>query len=64
MIEAVQDVNLEKGMKQPLLITSEEIEEQDEDECDGSEEASEDSHTPANSIVAAYRLLTPSVKVK
>lgn len=50
-------------MKQPLLLTSEEIEEQGEDECDGSEEASEDSRTPANSILAAYRLLTPSVKV-
>ncbi|AEE84690.1 SPX domain [Arabidopsis thaliana x Arabidopsis arenosa] len=62
--EAVQDVNLEKGMKQPLLLTSEEIEEQGEDECDGSEEASEDSRTPANSILAAYRLLTPSVKVQ
>ncbi|XP_023635228.1 SPX domain-containing membrane protein At4g22990 isoform X1 [Capsella rubella] len=62
--EAVQDVNLEKGMKQPLLITAEEIEEQAEDECDGSEEAAEDSRTPANSIVAAYRLLTPSVKVQ
>ncbi|CAH2078206.1 unnamed protein product, partial [Thlaspi arvense] len=61
--EAVQDVNLEKGMKQPLLIASEEIEEQVEDE-DDSEEAAEDSRTPANSIVAAYKLLTPSVKVQ
>ncbi|XP_024005587.1 SPX domain-containing membrane protein At4g22990 isoform X2 [Eutrema salsugineum] len=60
---AGQDVNLEKGIKEPLLIASEEIEEQVED-AEGSEDASEDSRTPANSIVAAYRLLTPSVKVQ
>ena len=63
MIEAVQDGNLESDIKQPLLITSEEIEEQVEDE-DDSEEASEESRAPVNSIGAAYRLLTPSVKVK
>lgn len=57
-------MNLEKGLKQRLLITSKEIEEQVEDDCDGSEVSSQDSRTPANSIVAAYRLLTPSVKVK
>ncbi|KAL0727233.1 hypothetical protein Bca4012_023326 [Brassica carinata] len=63
VIEAVQDGNLESGIKQPLLITSEEIEEQVEDE-DDSEEASEESRAPVNSIGAAYRLLTPSVKVQ
>ncbi|VVB12003.1 unnamed protein product [Arabis nemorensis] len=62
--EAVEDGNLEKGLQQRLLLTSEEIEEQVEDDCDGSEKASQDSRTPANSIVAAYRLLTPSVKVQ
>ncbi|KAL0688111.1 hypothetical protein Bca4012_087788 [Brassica carinata] len=61
--EAVQDGNLESGIKQPLLITSEEIEEEVEDE-DDSEEASEESRAPVNSIGAAYRLLTPSVKVQ
>ncbi|XP_010529528.1 PREDICTED: SPX domain-containing membrane protein At4g22990 isoform X1 [Tarenaya hassleriana] len=62
--EAVQNGNLEKGLKQPLLITSEETEQEEEDECDESEESLEDSRKPANSIVAAYRLLTPSVKVQ
>ncbi|CAH9144380.1 unnamed protein product [Cuscuta epithymum] len=57
---------LEKGLAQPLLIKSEE---QDEDgdgeqECDESEEAPEKSRLPANSIGSAYRLLTPSVKVQ
>ncbi|CAN8325644.1 unnamed protein product [Cochlearia groenlandica] len=61
--EAAQDVNLENGVKEPLLNKSEEIEEQVEDE-DDSEEAFEDARTPANSIVDAYRLLTPSVKVQ
>lgn len=55
---------LEKGLQQPLLITSEEKQEDDEDpEGDGSEEASEESRQPATSIASAYRLLTPSVKV-
>ncbi|XVF51566.1 hypothetical protein PTKIN_Ptkin04bG0194900 [Pterospermum kingtungense] len=54
---------LEKGLKQPLLITSEEKQEHDDDpEGDGSEEAPEESRQPATSIVSAYRLLTPSVK--
>lgn len=55
---------LEKGMAQPLLLTSEANQQQDDDqECDGSEEASEESRRPANSLGSAYRLLTPSVKV-
>ncbi|KAL5748646.1 hypothetical protein ACOSP7_025696 [Xanthoceras sorbifolium] len=64
--ETVENDSLEKGLKQPLLITSED-KQQDEDgdqECDGSEEAPEESHRPANSIRSAYRLLTPSVKVQ
>lgn len=61
--EAVENDALEEG-KQPLLITSEEKQEDDEDpEGDGSEEAPEESRQPATSIVSAYRLLTPSVKV-
>ncbi|XP_073298795.1 SPX domain-containing membrane protein At4g22990-like isoform X2 [Primulina huaijiensis] len=56
---------VEKGLVQPLLLTSVENEDGDGDEeCDKSEESSEDSHRPANSLVAAYRLLTPSVKVQ
>ncbi|XP_062146090.1 SPX domain-containing membrane protein At4g22990-like [Alnus glutinosa] len=64
--EAVENDALEKGLEQPLLISSED-KQQDEDgeqECDESEEASEDSHQAATSIRAAYRLLTPSVKVQ
>ncbi|KAG8496015.1 hypothetical protein CXB51_009108 [Gossypium anomalum] len=61
---SVENGALEEG-KQPLLITSEEKQEDDEDpEGDGSEEAPEESRQPATSIVSAYRLLTPSVKVQ
>lgn len=60
-----QNDTLEKGLAQPLLLTSEENQqnEEDEQEYDGSEEAPEESRRPANSIGSAYRLLTPSVKV-
>ncbi|KAI9174786.1 hypothetical protein LWI28_022666 [Acer negundo] len=64
--ETVENDSLENGLKQPLLITSEDKKE-DEDgdqEYDGSEEASEESHQPATSVKSAYRLLTPSVKVQ
>ncbi|KAA8521968.1 hypothetical protein F0562_012718 [Nyssa sinensis] len=57
---------LEKGLAQPLLLSSEDNE-QDEDgdqELDGSEEAPEESRQPTASIGSAYRLLTPSVKVQ
>ncbi|KAF8379399.1 hypothetical protein HHK36_028834 [Tetracentron sinense] len=66
MTEPVENDALEKGLTQPLLLSSEENN-QDEDvdqECDGSEEASEDSHKAATSIGSAYRLLTPSIKVQ
>ena len=60
----VESENLEKGLAQPLLLTSEENQQQDDDQdYDGSEEASEESRGPATSIGSAYRLLTPSVKV-
>ncbi|CAL0328592.1 unnamed protein product [Lupinus luteus] len=56
---------LEKGLNQPLLITSEDKVDEDADQdCDESEEAPEESRKPANSFRAAYRLLTPSVKVQ
>ncbi|XP_052211372.1 SPX domain-containing membrane protein At4g22990-like [Diospyros lotus] len=57
---------IENGLGQPLLLGSEDSK-QDEDgdqECDGSEEAAEESRLPATSIASAYRLLTPSVKVQ
>ncbi|XP_039022731.1 SPX domain-containing membrane protein At4g22990-like [Hibiscus syriacus] len=63
--EKAEKSKLEKGLKQPLLITSEEKKEDDEDpEADGSEEDPEESRRPATSMVSAYRLLTPSVKVQ
>ncbi|CAI8593705.1 unnamed protein product [Vicia faba] len=56
---------LEKGLKQPLLITSDDkVEEDIDQDYDDSEEAPEESRLPANSIGSAYRLLTPSVKVQ
>ncbi|OIV98889.1 hypothetical protein TanjilG_06380 [Lupinus angustifolius] len=56
---------LEKGLNQPLLITSEDKVDEDADQdCDESEEAPEESRKPANSFRSAYRLLTPSVKVQ
>lgn len=59
----VENDALEKGVVQPLLLKSADDEQENEGECDGSEEAPEESRRPANSIVEAYRLLTPSVKV-
>ncbi|OIT39208.1 PREDICTED: SPX domain-containing membrane protein At4g22990-like isoform X1 [Nicotiana attenuata] len=61
---AVENDDLEKGVVQPLLLKSADDEQENEGECDGSEEAPEESRRPANSIVEAYRLLTPSVKVQ
>ncbi|XP_073131453.1 SPX domain-containing membrane protein At4g22990-like isoform X1 [Henckelia pumila] len=56
---------VEKGLAQPLLSTAVENEDDDGDEeCDMSEKSSEESRQPANSLAAAYRLLTPSVKVQ
>ncbi|KAM5572628.1 SPX domain-containing membrane protein [Rosa sericea] len=57
---------LEKGLKKPLLITSENNKEDEDDDpdIDESEEAVEESRRPATSIGSAYRLLTPSVKVQ
>ncbi|CAL5205289.1 unnamed protein product [Lathyrus oleraceus] len=63
---AVEDSDaLEKGLQQPLLITSEDKVDEDADQDnDDSEEAPEESRQPATSIGSAYRLLTPSVKVQ
>jgi len=60
----IENSTLEKGLRQPLLISSEDKVGEDADQDnDDSEEAPEESRRPANSIGAAYRLLTPSVKV-
>ncbi|KAG6416306.1 hypothetical protein SASPL_123733 [Salvia splendens] len=62
---AAQNDKLEKGLAQPLLMSTENEQDDDGDqECDASEEAPEESRQPANSLGAAYRLLTPSVKVQ
>lgn len=55
---------LENGLAQPLLLSSENKQNEDDDhDIDESEEASEDSRKSATSLRSAYRLLTPSVKV-
>jgi hypothetical protein len=65
MTEPVENDVLEKGLKQPLLLSSEErrVTEDGDGEFDGSDEAPEEARGPATSIGSAYRLLTPSVKV-
>ena len=56
--------SLEKGVTEPLLISSQPHQDQEDDDVeDASEETSEDTRAPVNSLGAAYRLLTPSVKV-
>ncbi|KAJ8748923.1 hypothetical protein K2173_013359 [Erythroxylum novogranatense] len=60
------NVSLEHRFVQPLLLKSE-AENNDEDadqELDDCDHDSEESHKPVTSIVSAYRLLTPSVKVQ
>ena len=61
MTEPEENDAIEKGLAQPLLLSSED--KQEEEDNDASEEAPEDSRGPATSIRSAYRLLTPSVKV-
>ncbi|KAI0489031.1 hypothetical protein KFK09_028872 [Dendrobium nobile] len=57
-----ESAELESGLRQSLLSSSKENQDEDEEkECDDSEEALK---VPANSIGSAYRLLTPSVKVQ
>ncbi|WOL17405.1 hypothetical protein Cni_G26197 [Canna indica] len=55
---------LEGGLVQPLLISSEQIQKKiGDEECNDSDEASEDACKPATSVPSAYRLLTPSIKL-
>ncbi|MCD7457669.1 hypothetical protein HAX54_035742 [Datura stramonium] len=63
-LQIAENDALERGVVQQLLLKSvgDEQDKEDDQECDGSEEAPEESGRPANSIVEAYRLLTPSVK--
>ena len=55
--------NLEDGLGQPLLLDANERQDEDVEDNDDNEEDPEESHKPATSLAAAYRLLTPSVKV-
>ncbi|KAI8545226.1 hypothetical protein RHMOL_Rhmol07G0024500 [Rhododendron molle] len=59
---------VEDGASQPLLVSLGEKQcgedREEEEDCDVSEEAPEETHKPVTSIVSAYRLLTPSVKVQ
>nr|CAN82243.1 hypothetical protein VITISV_018247 [Vitis vinifera] len=55
---------VESGSTQPLLLNSKAKEEDEDQECDGAEEDSNDIQKPVTSLVLAYRLLTPSVKVQ
>uniref|UniRef100_A0A0E0NJ74 SPX domain-containing protein n=1 Tax=Oryza rufipogon TaxID=4529 RepID=A0A0E0NJ74_ORYRU len=56
--------NLEDGLAQPFLIDAKESLDENGEDNDENEEDPEDSHKPATSLTAAYRLLTPSVKVQ
>ncbi|KAM3322864.1 SPX domain-containing membrane protein isoform X1 [Capsicum chacoense] len=62
----IENGSVQKGITQPLLVSEEEMkQDEDEDEdCDNSEESSEEIQKPVTSIVSAYKLLTPSVKVQ
>uniref|UniRef100_A0A7C9DQJ6 SPX domain-containing protein n=2 Tax=Opuntia streptacantha TaxID=393608 RepID=A0A7C9DQJ6_OPUST len=59
---------MEDGLKQPLLISPKENQQDDDDnegpEMDCDDETAEENHKPATSMIAAYRLLTPSIKVQ
>ncbi|VAI59476.1 unnamed protein product [Triticum turgidum subsp. durum] len=56
-----RDDNLEGGLAQPLLT---EAKERQDENADNNENDPKESHKAATSIAAAYRLLTPSVKVQ
>ncbi|KAL6004675.1 hypothetical protein ACLOJK_005230 [Asimina triloba] len=58
---SVESAELGKAISQPLLLGSEENQ-NDEDGEQGSEDTTEESNKPASSVAAAYRLLTPTVK--
>ncbi|KAL5565489.1 hypothetical protein UlMin_028653 [Ulmus minor] len=65
-IGQIVNVSVENSSTQPLLMNTE-ANPQDEDEvedCDDAEEGCEEIQKPVDSIVSAYRLLTPSVKVQ
>lgn len=60
MFISAENVVLEHGITQPLISSSGEMK-QDEDEDE--DEDDDESQNPVTSILSAYKLLTPSVKV-
>ncbi|XP_062090215.1 SPX domain-containing membrane protein At4g22990-like [Humulus lupulus] len=61
------NVSVENDCKQPLLMNSEANQEDEDDVqdcCDADEDSDDKIQKPVDSIVSAYRLLTPSVKVQ
>ncbi|KAL6899514.1 hypothetical protein ACP4OV_006172 [Aristida adscensionis] len=56
--------NLEDGLGEPLLIEAKERSDENGEDNEENEEDPEESDKPATSLAAAYRLLTPSVKVQ
>ncbi|EES07458.1 hypothetical protein BDA96_04G301200 [Sorghum bicolor] len=56
--------NLEDGVREPLLIDAKAGPDDDVEDNDDNDDDPEESHRPATSLAAAYRLLTPSVKVQ
>lgn len=56
--------NLEDGLGEPLLIDAKAGQDDDGEDNDDNDDDPEESHRPATSLAAAYRLLTPSVKVQ
>ncbi|XWS77126.1 hypothetical protein CRYUN_Cryun01aG0235200 [Craigia yunnanensis] len=68
-VHAGSSVNytVENGFTQPLLLNLEskqEVQNEDQEYDDGEEDSCEKTRKPVTSIVSAYRLLTPSVKVQ
>ena len=55
--------HLEDGLGEPLLIDAKTGQDDDGEDNDDNDDDPEESHRPATSLAAAYRLLTPSVKV-
>nr|GMD33185.1 SPX domain-containing membrane protein At4g22990-like isoform X1 [Ipomoea batatas] len=62
-----------ENVTQPLLLSAgekkrgdgdDDDEEDEDEECDKSEESAEEIQKPVTSVMAAYKLLTPSVKVQ
>lgn len=55
--------SLEDGLGEPLLIDAKAGQDEDGEDNDDNDDDPEESRRPATSLAAAYRLLTPSVKV-